>query len=591
MYRAPLKDIQFALHEVIGPQALAGCPLYADYSLDLADSILSEAGRYAEEVLDPVWQSADREGAHWTPDGVTTPKGFKEAYAQLIDGGWTTLNGPTEFGGQSMPSLLCTAVEEILAGANLAFRLCPLLSAGAAEAILEVGTEEQKATYLPKLVSGHWTGTMNLTEPQAGSDLALLRSRAVRDGDHYRIFGQKIFITYGEHDLAENIVHLVLARVEGAPAGVKGISLFIVPKFIPNADGTLGARNDLRCTGIEHKLGIKGSPTAQMSYGEKDGAIGFLLGQENRGLEYMFIMMNAARLGVGLEGYAVGERAYQRALDWARNRVQGTPLGATTPGAQPIVNHPDVKRMLLGMRSQIEACRYMTLYGASQLDRAAAHDDPEVKRAAQSRVDLMIPIIKGCCTEIGLEVASTGIQVHGGMGFIEDTGAAQSMRDARIGTIYEGTTGIQATDLAGRKFARDGGAAMKALLTDLQAELLQPVAAAAEPVRQAALAAVGTYAQCAQEYLQAMGGDVRVLGAVAVPFLRLSGLVIGGWLQARAAARAASLLEAGVDPDFHKGKLQSARFYAEHLLPLARGYAGLIGGGAGAVVDADPQLL
>ena len=591
MYRAPLKDIRFALQEVIGSEVLAGCPAFGDYSADLAESILSEAGRYAEDVLDPLWQSGDREGAHWTAEAVTTPKGFKEAYTQLVEGGWTTLSGPAEFGGLGMPSLLCTAVEEILAAANLAFRLCPLLTGGAVEAIHEVGTYAQKALYLPKLVSGEWTGTMNLTEPQAGSDLALLRSRAVPEGDHYRIFGQKIFITYGEHDLAENIVHLVLARIEGAAAGVKGISLFIVPKFLPNSDGSLGERNDLRCAGIEHKLGIKGSPTAQMTYGEKDGAIGFLLGAENRGLECMFIMMNAARLGVGLEGYAVGERAYQRALDWARNRIQGTPLGATTPGAQAIAHHPDVKRMLLSMRAQIDACRYLTLYGASQLDIAAAHEDPVVQQAAQARVDLLIPIIKGCCTELGLEIASTGIQIHGGMGFIEDTGAAQSLRDARIGTIYEGTTGIQAADLAGRKFARDGGAALTALLTDIGTELAQPGPAEAESARQAAQRAVASYAQVARGFLEAMGRDPRVLGAVSVPFLRCSGLVLGGWLQARAATRAATHLTAGVDVEFQKGKLQSARFYAEHLLPLVAGYAGQIAGGAQAVIDVDPDLL
>ncbi len=591
MYRAPLKEIQFALEHVIGSDVLAGCPAYQEYSLDLASSILEEAGRYAEGVLDPLWQSADREGAHWSEAGVQTPAGFREAYRQLVDGGWTTLSAPTAWGGQGLPSLLCTAVEEILAAANLAFRLCPLLSGGAAEAILAAGTDEQKATYLPNLVSGRWSGTMNLTEPQAGSDLALLRTRAVREDGHYRIFGNKIFITYGEHDLAENIVHLVLARLEDAPPGVKGISLFIVPKFLVNSDGSLGARNDLRCTGIEHKLGIKGSPTCQMTYGEKDGAVGYLLGVENRGLETMFIMMNAARLGVGLEGYAVAERAYQRALDWARTRIQGTPIGATSPGAQAIVHHADVKRMLLTMRSQIEACRYMTLYGAAQLDRAAEHADPATQRAAQARVDLLIPIIKGCCTEVGLEIASLGIQVHGGMGFIEDTGAAQSLRDARIGTIYEGTTGIQAADLAGRKFARDAGAALLALGADIRAELEQAVPAAAESMRLAALAAVGAYQRAAGGYLMAMSREPRVLGALSVPFLRLSGLVLGGWLQARAAARAATQLDAGHDPDFYRGKLQSARFYAEHLLPQVDGYAGILSRGAASVVDADPALL
>ena len=591
MYRAPLKDIQFALDEVIGRSALDGCPAFGDYSPDSAGSILEEAARYAEDVLDPLWQSADREGAQWSAEGVRTPQGFKQAYTQLVEGGWTTLSGPVAFGGQGLPSLLCTAVEEVLAAGNLAFSLCPLLTGGAAAAILAVGTPAQQASYLPKLIAGVWTGSMNLTEPQAGSDLGLLRTRAVRADGHYRLFGQKIFITYGEHDLAENIVHLVLARLEGAPAGIKGLSLFIVPKFLPNPDGSLGLRNDARCTGIEHKLGIKGSPTAQMSFGEKDGAIGELLGVENRGLETMFIMMNAARLGVGVEGYAVGERAYQRALDWARNRVQGIPVGAMDAVPQTIDHHADVKRMLLGMRSQIEACRYLTLYGAAQLDRAAGHADASVRSAAQARIDLLIPIIKGCCSEVGLEVASVGIQVHGGMGFIEDTGAAQSLRDARIGTIYEGTTGIQAADLAGRKFARDRGTALLALGAEIRAELSLPVPAAVESLRLAVLAALATYERTATGYLQAMTADPRVLGAVSVPFLRLSGLVLGGWLQVRAATRAANLLAAGGDADFFKGKLQSARFYTEHLLPLADGYAGVIGRGAAAVVDADPALF
>lgn len=591
MYRAPLKDLAFALHDVVGAQALDGCPSFAEYSTDLAESVLDEAARFAENVLDPLWQTADREGSQWSPDGVTTPKGFKEAYAQLVEGGWTTLTGPVAFGGQGLPTLLTTAVEEVLAAANVAFRLCPLLSGGAAEAIHAVGSDAQKALYLPKLVAGQWSGTMNLTEPQAGSDLALLRTRAVRDGDRFRLFGQKIFITYGEHDLTENIVHLVLARIEGAPAGVKGISLFIVPKFLPLPDGTLGERNDLRCTGIEHKLGIKGSPTAQMSYGEKDGAIGFLLGGENRGLECMFIMMNAARLGVGLEGYAVAQRSYQRALDWARNRVQGTPIGATSPAPQAIVQHADVRRMLLTMRSQIEACRYLTLYGAAQLDRAGNHEDAPVRAAAQARIDLLIPIIKGWCTETGLEITSLGIQVHGGMGFIEDTGAAQSLRDARISTIYEGTTGIQATDLAGRKLARDRGAALTALFADVQAELAVEGTPEAEAVRTAVLGALPLYERAVRGFMAGMAQDPRVLGALAVPFLRLSGLVLGGWLQARAAQSAARALAAGRDADFHRGILQSARFYAQHVLPQVHGYAAVMHDGASSVIDANPDLL
>jgi alkylation response protein AidB-like acyl-CoA dehydrogenase len=592
MYRAPLNDIRFALDAVVGAHALDGCTRYAEYSAELAESVLEEAARYAENVLDPLWASGDREGARWSEAGVTTPTGFKAAYQQLVDGGWTTLRAPTEHGGQGLPALLCTAVEEVLAASNLAFRLCPLLTAGAVEAILERGSEAQKARFLPRMIDGRWSGTMNLTEPQAGSDLALVRTRAVRDGEQFRLFGQKIYITYGEHDLTENIIHLVLARVEGAPAGVKGLSLFIVPKFLVGEDGEPGARNDLQCTSIERKLGIHASPTCVMQYGQKDGAIGYLLGEENRGLEYMFIMMNAARLGVGLEGYAVAERAYQRALDWARNRRQGGSPTAPAAGPQPIANHADVKRMLLTMRSQIEACRYLALYGAATLDQAEAHDDPATRARAQTRIDFLIPIIKGWCTETGLDLASIGIQIHGGMGFIEDSGAPQSLRDARIGTIYEGTTGIQAADLIGRKFARDRGAALGVLIAEIRAELEATTTGPAETVRTDVLEAVATLERVATHLLQNLAADPLHAGAVAVPFLKLCGLVLGGWLHARAARVAAAQLAAGsADADGLKGRLQSARFYAEHVLGQTQGLARMIEHGAQSILEADSALF
>ncbi len=594
MYRAPLKDIQFTLDEVVGAAALAGCPDYADYTGELAAAILEEAGRFAEKVLDPLYASADREGARWTADGVVTPTGFREAYAEFVAGGWTQLRAATRYGGQALPTLVVSAVEEVFTSANIAFRLCPMLTQGATEAIAHCGSDQQRQTYLPPMVRGEWTGTMNLTEPQAGSDLAQVRTRAVRDGDRFRLFGQKIFITYGEHDLATNIVHLVLGRVEGAPPGVKGISLFIVPKFLVNADGSLGARNDVACASIEHKLGIRGSPTCVMVYGQKDGAIGYLLGEENRGLEYMFIMMNAARLSVGLEGYAVAERAYQRALDWARTRIQGRPPGPAGGPPLPIAYHADVRRMLLGMRARIEAMRHLALYTAATLDVGARHADAAVRSAAKARGDLLIPIVKGWCTETGFELASLGVQVHGGVGFIEETGAAQPLRDARISTIYEGTTGIQAADLIGRKLARDQGAALAALLADIDAELAAARAAHAdlEPTLRRVVEAVARLAESARTLLAMMAGTPEAGGAVAVPFLKLAGVTLGGWLQARAACRATERLASGAtERDFYAGKLQTARFYAEHVLPETLSLAAVARDGAASVLAADPALL
>ena len=482
MYRAPVKDLRFVLDELIGTDALRACAEFADYSSETSEAVLGEAARFAETVLEPLCKSGDREGAHWSANGVTMPEGFKEAYQQFCENGWPALRAKPEFGGQGVPTVLGTAVEELWASSNLAFKLCPMLTQGAIEALSHFGTSQQKQLYLPKMVSGQWTGTMNLTEPQAGSDLAQVRTRAVPAGPNYRIYGQKIFITYGEHDLTENIVHMVLARIDGAPPGVRGISLFIVPKFWVNADGTAGARNDVNCASIEHKLGIHASPTCVMLFGENEGALGLLVGEANRGLEYMFVMMNAARLSVGLEGYAQGERAFQQAAEWARTRVQGKPpvsvarvagsasLGTSSSPA-PIIGHPDVKRMLLSMKSSVEASRAMALYAAHQLDLGAAHPDEAVRTAAQSRGDLLIPVVKGFCTENGIEVASTGVQVHGGMGYVEEAGAAQTLRDVRITTIYEGTTGIQSNDLIGRKIGRDRGAALTVLLDEMQASL------------------------------------------------------------------------------------------------------------------------
>src|SRR5579863_6591517 len=434
MYRAPLREMRFVLEELLHAGSLSACPRFAEYSDELGRSVLEEAARFAENVLEPLNRPGDVQGARWTPEGVLAAPGFRDAYAKFVAGGWPALGAEPQFGGQPVPRVLVNAVGEFWGSANLAFKLGPMLTHGAARALELTGSAAQKRQYLPKMVSGEWTGTMVLTEPQAGSDLGLVRTRAVPEGDHYRLFGQKIFITWGDHDLTANTIHMVLGRIEGAPAGVKGISLFIVPKWRVNPDGSLGERNDVRCLSIEHKLGIHASPTCVLAFGEKQGAIGYLIGEGGRGLEYMFIMMNSARLSVGSEGYAVGERAFQRAAEWARTRVQGRPPGPAGAAAATIIQHPDVKRMLLMMKSQTEASRALALYAALQFD-LAEYGPASERRAAQARGELLTPIVKGWCTEIGNEVAAIGVQVHGGMGFIDETGAAQYVRDVRITTI------------------------------------------------------------------------------------------------------------------------------------------------------------
>ena len=599
MYRAPLKDLRFNMHELIGESALQACPAYAEFSLDLADAVLEEAGKFAETVLDPLYKSGDRDGARWTPDGVIGAPGFKAAYQQFVEGGWASLRASPEHGGQGVPYVIGTAVEELWAASNLSFKLCPMLTQGAVEAIEQYGTEEQKHLYLAKMVSGEWTGTMNLTEPQAGSDLAAIRTRAQPDGDHYRLFGQKIFITYGDHKFTPNTIHLVLARIDGAPAGVKGISMFIVPKFLVNADGSIGERNDVQSISIEHKLGIHASPTCVMAYGQKQGAIGYLVGEANRGLEYMFVMMNAARLSVGLEGYAVADRAYQQAAEWARTRVQGKPPVPGINAPAPIIYHPDVKRMLLTMKSQIEALRAVAMYASFQLDLGARHPDAAIKAAAQTRGDLLIPVVKACSTEAGIELASLGVQIHGGMGFVEETGAAQPYRDVRITTIYEGTTAIQSNDFIGRKLARDRGAAMGSLIADMRSELatITPtgaadVTAAVIESKAATLEAIDALEFAVKSVLAASAqGPERAL-AVSVPALRLAGYVIGGWLLTKSAAIAARKLgESGADVDFLRGKLASARFYAGHILPQAHALARVVSAGATSVLEVDAAVV
>src|SRR5215469_16335424 len=546
MYRAPLREMRFVLEELLPTERLTGAPQLDDYSHELAQSVLEEAARFAETILEPLNQPGDVAGARWTPEGVLTAPGFREAYAQFVAGGWPALGAPEEVGGQPLPRVLVTAVGEFWASANLSFKLGPMLTSGAGHALELTGSPLQKQMFLRPMVSGEWTGTMVLTEPQAGSDLGQVRTRAVPEGDHYRLFGQKIFITWGDHDLTPNTIHMVLARIDGAPPGVRGISLFIAPKVLVNADGSLGERNDVRCLSIEHKLGIHASPTCVLAFGEKQGAVGYLVGEPGRGLEYMFIMMNSARLSVGSEGYSVGERAFQRAAEWARTRVQGKKPGAAPAGPVPIINHPDVKRMLLMMKSQTEASRALTLYAALQLDLGEYDRDPAARGAAHARGELLTPIVKGWCTEIGNEVAATGVQVHGGMGFIEETGAAQYVRDVRITTIYEATTGIQSNDLIGRKLTRDRGAAMAMLLAEMGHEL-EGLAATEELVK-----------------LLATRPDAAM--AVSVPYLKLCGYVIGGWLMAKAAAIAEDKL-GGSEHQFYDAKIHTAAFYAAQVLP------------------------
>ena len=592
MYRAPVREVRFVLEELLGAQRLAASAQLRDYSNELAQSVLEEAARFAENVLEPLNRPGDVHGARWTENGVVTAPGFREAYRQFVEGGWPALGAFPEFGGERTPRVLNSAVGEFWGSANLAFKLGPMLTHGAVHALEFCGTPAQKQTFLPRMVRGDWTGTMVLTEPQAGSDLGQVRTRGVPAGDHYRLFGQKIFITWGDHDLTANIIHMVLGRIEGAPPGVRGISLFIVPKVLVKPDGSLGGRNEVRCLSIEHKLGIHASPTCVLAFGEKDGAVAHLVGEPGRGLEYMFIMMNSARLSVGSEGYAVGERAFQRALEWARTRMQGKPPVAAPAGPVAIIHHPDVKRMLLMMKSQTEASRALTLYGAFQFDLAEYDADEQVRAAARTRGELLTPIIKGWCTEIGNEVAALGVQVHGGMGFIEETGAAQYMRDVRITTIYEGTTGIQSNDLIGRKLARDRGAAMGALLAEMERELgaITGSDVMVEAVRRAALDGVAALGRATRSLLAALASRPERAMAVSVPYLKLCGYVTGGWLLAKSAAIAAGRTQ-GAERDFYTAKLHTAAFYAAHVLPTAAALARVVESGAASVIGTDATLL
>jgi 3-(methylsulfanyl)propanoyl-CoA dehydrogenase len=595
-YEAPLKDMQFVICELAGLDQLTVLPGWQETDEEVVKAILQEASRFASEVLTPLNRVGDQAGVIWKDGNVITAPGFREAYQRYIDTGWNRLGFGPEYGGQAIPSLVGAAVQEMWKSANLAFSACFQLTQGAVEALLLRGTDDQKRKFLPRMVEGRWTGTMNLTEPQAGSDLAAVRTRAVRQPDGtYRVFGQKIFITYGEHDLSENIVHLVLARTSDAPSGVRGISLFIVPKFLVNDDGSLGQRNDAWCLSVEHKLGIHGSPTCVMSYGDHGGAVGYVVGEENRGLEYMFIMMNVARLSVGLEGVAIGERAYQQALAYAKTRVQGRDVSGGN-AAVPIVRHPDVRRMLLQMKSQTQAARSLAYVVAGARDLALRHPDEGCRQRNQAFVDLMTPVVKGWSTETGIDIASLGIQVHGGMGYIEETGAAQHWRDARITTIYEGTTGIQANDLVGRKIVRDQGKTMHAVLDEMRRleDELKPKRsdAALESIRDGYTRGVDALSNAAEYILANYSVKPNRVMAGAVPFLKLFGIVAGGWQLARGAIVSANRLAEGKgDPAFYASKIETARFFAEHVLAAAPGLAHIVVRGGESVAEFPEEHL
>jgi alkylation response protein AidB-like acyl-CoA dehydrogenase len=592
-YAAPVKDMMFVMRELASLEEIQRLPGCEDATDETVAAVLEENARFMTEVVAPLNWTGDIKPATWNNGEVTTTPGFKEAFRQFAEAGWQGVQHPQQYGGQGLPKLVATACTEMLQSANLSFALCPLLTDGAIEALLTAGSEELRDKYVAKLVDGTWTGTMNLTEPQAGSDLALVRTRAVPQSDGtYRISGQKIYITYGEHDLAENIVHLVLARTPEAPEGVKGISLFVVPKRLVNQDGTLGKRNDVYCASIEHKLGIKASPTAVLLFGDDKGdvgpgAIGHLVGEENRGLEYMFIMMNAARFQVGMQGVAIAERAYQKAAAYAKERVQSRAVEGSA-GPVPIIEHPDVRRMLMFMRSHAEAARAVAYVAAAWADIAHRHPDGEKRRQAKGVYEFLVPIVKGWSTEMSIDVASAGVQVHGGMGYIEETGAAQFYRDARILTIYEGTTAIQANDFVGRKTARDGGAVARALIAQMR-----QTAAALAGHGEADLAAIGrrlaagvdAFADVVDYVVAQMKADIRGVFAGSVPYLRLAGIVHGGWQLARAAEASARALEAGSDDrPFHAAKIATARYFADHVLTAAGGLRDSIVDGAAGVL-------
>lgn len=567
-FTPPIRDLRFLIHDVIGLQTVAELPGFRETSPDLVDAILEEAGKLAKGVLAPLNRIGDQEGSVLDDDGtVRTPTGWKDAYEKFCEGGWQGISAPEKEGGMGLPLLLGAAVGEMWHSANMAFALCPMLTSGAIELLTIHGTDEQRALYLSRMISGEWTGTMNLTEPQAGSDLSKVRSMATPVGDGtYRVTGQKIFITYGDHEMTDNIVHLVLARTPDAPNGVKGISLFIVPKFIVDTNGKIGPRNDVKCISLEHKLGIHASPTAVLSFGDKGGATGYLVGEEGHGLACMFTMMNNARLAVGQQGVAISERAYQQAVAYARDRKQGK--SPTTGQDDAIIHHGDVQRMLIRMRATTEAARALSLYAAAQLDIAHHHENGNTRKSAQSRADILIPMVKGWSTDLGVENASTGVQVHGGMGFIEETGAAQHLRDARIAPIYEGTNGIQALDLIGRKLLRDNGVAMHILIDEIRGALIgdftdADVTHAAKTLGQA----VNQLETTTNDILARCANDAELAQSVASPYLRQASICVAGWLMLRSLQKLANIND---NDGFAASKRLNCNFFFGQVIPEAQ---------------------
>ncbi|WP_302141638.1 acyl-CoA dehydrogenase [Halomonas alkalicola] len=590
-FAAPVRDIRFVLEELLEHGSLS-LPGFEEASPDLVEAVLEEAARLAGEVWAPLNASGDRQGCTRRDDGgVTLPDGFAEAYQAYAEGGWNGIGVAEALGGQGLPEVVASSVQEMLHGANMALGLCPMLTAGAIEALAHHGSDELKERYLPRLVEGTWTGTMNLTEPQAGSDLSKVRTRAVPQEDgSYRLFGQKIFITWGEHDAAENIIHLVLARKPDAPEGNKGISLFLVPKFLVNADGSLGERNDVICASIEHKLGIHGSPTCTLSFGEGEGAIGYLVGEEGRGLNHMFTMMNEARHKVGIQGIGVAERACQHAFAYALDRTQGrSPRSGRSDCT--ISDHLDVRRMLLSMRARTDALRSLALYCAAQLDLARHAADDAERAAAQARVEVLIPVVKSFSTDQAVEVASLGVQVHGGMGFIEETGAAQLLRDARIAPIYEGTNGIQALDLAGRKLQRDGGAALEGLIDQVEATADALKASDEHAALGESLAGGAADLRAAMDAVLEAGADPEqgadAVQAYATPFLNLAGHVLCAWQMGQAALKASAAVAAGRDEPFYRAKQQSADYAIRQWLPVGRAQRAVIEAGMASLAAFD----
>ena len=592
-YSPPLDDMKFALKEVVDVESLSELPAFNEVGLEALDSLLDEASRFFNEVISPTNRTGDLEGSVLKNDGsVSTPTGFREAYAQYVDAGWGAISFDPEYGGGGFPWLVGIAITEMLTAANMALSLNPMLTQGSIHALTAHGSQEQKLAWLPKLITGEWAGTMNLTEPQAGSDVGALTTKAEAQEDGtYKITGQKIYITWGEHDLTENIIHLVLARTPDAPPGTRGISLFIVPKFVVNDDGSIGQENDIKCLSIEHKLGIHASPTCVLQFGDNGGATGYIVGEENSGMRYMFTMMNQARLAVGLEGLAVADRAYQQALDYALERMQGRRADTPKGESVPIIDHPDVRRMLMTMKAYIEAMRCMIYLNAKSIDIAHHHPDQDERTRGNELTDLLTPLSKSWCTDLGNELTSLGIQIHGGMGFVEETGAAQHYRDIRIAGIYEGTNGIQAIDLVGRKLSMRKGDVVRELLLEINETASELHSANLEGIGRPLEDAVQDM-QAATEWLIEKGGASSDDGlAGATPYLRMFGTTVGGWLLAKSALQARKQINEGNDSEFLQAKIETATFFAEQLLPQVSGLLPAAVSGAHSLYAITPERL